>query len=62
MNNVLRNDLFNKNHTEKLTKQFSENKPYPYCVIDQLCDDSKMRLIQTEILRELPATFKETDL
>jgi hypothetical protein len=59
---VLKDDLLSESSRDALHKQFSNNKPFPYAIINQLCDEQSMRAIQTEILRELPATFKETDL
>ena len=42
--------------------QFKNAKPYPWCVIKELCDDHRMRAVQKEVLEHLPATYKETDL
>ncbi|ODV89181.1 hypothetical protein CANCADRAFT_32513 [Tortispora caseinolytica NRRL Y-17796] len=47
---------------EELRKQNSESVPYKHCVIDQLMDDSLLRDVRKEILKELVFTRRETDI
>jgi Rps23 Pro-64 3,4-dihydroxylase Tpa1-like proline 4-hydroxylase len=36
--------------------------PYPHCVISQLCEPNGMRAIRSEVIGNLQATFKESDI
>lgn len=37
-------------------------QPYPSLVLHDLCDDGRMRQVRDEIINNIQATFKETDL
>ena len=37
-------------------------QPYPSVVLHQLCDEQRLRRVRDEIVNNIDATFKETDL
>ncbi|KAL4426531.1 hypothetical protein ABPG77_008389 [Micractinium sp. CCAP 211/92] len=47
---------------EKLKAVYESNSPYPHCVIKDFCDPDLLRKVRDEIIENVEATYKETDL
>lgn len=47
---------------KQLAIDFAAAKPYPHCVIKDLCDPELLRTVRDEIVENIQATYKETDL
>jgi prolyl 3-hydroxylase /prolyl 3,4-dihydroxylase len=45
-----------------LAAAYAAGTPYPHCVIPDLCDPLKLRAVRDEIINNIEATYKETDL
>ena len=58
----LRPSLVTDSSAAAYAKSFATAQPFGHVVLEELCQNDRMRLIQTELLKELNATFKETDL
>jgi len=46
----------------KLVEEFKSSGPYPHCVIPNFCQDSEIRKIHDELVNNLTADLKESDL
>jgi len=45
-----------------LRKQYLASSPYPHVVVSNVADDARLRLVRDEIIENIRATFKETDI
>jgi Rps23 Pro-64 3,4-dihydroxylase Tpa1-like proline 4-hydroxylase len=59
---MLRNDLISTSSAAHYRSVFEHAKPYSHCVFQNLCDVERMKAAHAEIINNLRATSKETDL
>ena len=58
----LNQSLFTSENISKLREEHATSGPYTHTVIENLCEESRMRLIHDEMTHNMKANFKETDL
>jgi len=59
---VLGIDIDSEVVKNEVAKEFQESKPYRHCVLKELCNEKVLRKVRDEIITNLRATFKETDI
>lgn len=60
---MVRDDLLKeKSVRDDIARAFKEGKPYPHCSITNFCDPDLLRRVRDEIIDNIQATYKETDL
>ena len=52
----------NAQERRQLAQAYQSGKPYPHCVIENLFDEERLRVVREEIISNIEATYKETDL
>ncbi|KAK2080949.1 hypothetical protein QBZ16_000803 [Prototheca wickerhamii] len=60
--NPLRADVTSDASREALAAAYRAGKPYPHCVIPDLCDPALLTAVREELIENVEATYKETDL
>ena len=58
----LRAGLMSDANASALRKKHDESGPYTHLVIDNLCEEDRMRAVHEECVHEMNTSFKETDL
>jgi len=60
---VIRDDLLKeKSVRDDLSREFKGGMPYPHCFIPNFCNAILLRCVRDEIIDNIQATYKETDL
>jgi hypothetical protein len=59
---VIRQDLFSDGCRSKLRDDLQSAQPYTHVVIRELCDPTVLRAVRDEVIHNISATYKETDL
>jgi Rps23 Pro-64 3,4-dihydroxylase Tpa1-like proline 4-hydroxylase len=59
---VVRPDLFSDESRSRLHKELHSAQPYTHVVIKDLCDPTVLRAVREEVIHNISATYKETDL
>jgi hypothetical protein len=59
---VLNESLYSEQSTADLISKHETSAPYRHVVIDELCNDSTMRLVHDEMVHNMRTNYKETDL
>ena len=59
---VIRPSLLEKESRDSLRTQFETSGPYTHLVIHDLCDEQLLRGVRDEVINNIQATYKETDL
>ncbi|KAI3435904.1 hypothetical protein D9Q98_001962 [Chlorella vulgaris] len=59
---VLRPGLLTANAQADLKAQYEGSQPYPHCVIQDFANPDLLRKVREEIITNVQATYKETDL
>ena len=60
---IIRPSLLAEPETRReLAAAYAAAEPYPHCVIDTICDPELLKLVRMEIIENVEATYKETDL
>lgn len=60
---VIRDDLLKeKSVRDDLAREFKGGSPYPHCSIPNFCNANLLRRVRDEIIDNIQATYKETDL
>lgn len=54
--------LTDQNFRKELAVQYNTASPYPHCVIKDICNPDLLRAVRDEIIENVQATYKETDL
>ena len=47
---------------ESLATALNTARPYPHCIINEICNPDLLRRVREEIIQNVEATYKETDL
>jgi Rps23 Pro-64 3,4-dihydroxylase Tpa1-like proline 4-hydroxylase len=61
-NKVIRQTLFSDESRKKLHDDLHNAQPYTHVVIKDLCDPTVLRAVREEVIHNISATYKETDL
>ncbi len=59
---VFRDSLFTPESRRQLRAAFETAQPYTHLVFQQLCDPALLRQVREEVINNVNATYKETDL
>lgn len=59
---VIRQSLFSEQSRSKLHEELHTAQPYTHVVIQELCDPAVLRAVREEVIHNISATYKETDL
>lgn len=59
---VIRPDLFSEQSRTRLQEELQTAQPYTHVVIQDLCDPAVLRSVREEVIHNISATYKETDL
>lgn len=59
---VIRQDLFSDDSRSSLRDSLQNAQPYTHVVIKELCDPAVLRAVRDEVIHNISATYKETDL
>lgn len=59
---VIRPDLFSEQSRTRLREELQTAQPYTHVVIQDLCDPAVLRSVREEVIHNISATYKETDL
>ena len=62
LDSPLNTKWFNKDQSSKIRKEHDASGPYKHTVLEELCQDDRMRKIHDELTHNMKANFKETDL
>lgn len=53
---------FSKEKCQQLHADFAAAEPFPHLAVSDLCDDGFLRSVRAQIISELKADYKETDI
>mmetsp|Transcript_11634 Transcript_11634/g.29619 ORF Transcript_11634/g.29619 Transcript_11634/m.29619 type:complete len:580 (+) Transcript_11634:194-1933(+) len=59
---VFREGIIGKDATIRAKEEFQTSEPYPHFVLNDVVDQTRLRAVRDEIIHNLKATFKETDI
>lgn len=59
---VLRADVTSPASRDALAAEYAAAQPYPHCVIPDICRPEALLAVRDEIIHNVQATYKETDL
>jgi len=59
---VIRQSLFSDESRSRLRDELQGAQPYTHVVIQELCDPAVLRAVREEVIHNIQATYKETDL
>src|SRR6478752_780913 len=59
---ILRADVTESASRDALAAQYAAGQPYPHCVIPDICLPETLTAVREEIIQNVHATYKETDL
>jgi prolyl 3-hydroxylase /prolyl 3,4-dihydroxylase len=57
-----RPSIFTDTFSQDITTSYNSAKPYSHCVIQDLCNPDRLRQVREEVIKNITATYKETDL
>lgn len=59
---IIRPSLVSEQSRQKLKADYGKAKPYPHLVLKDVCNPEKLRAVREEVINNIEATYKETDL
>ena len=59
---VVRPSLLSEGSRAELKASYAQAQPYPHVVLRDVCDPDCLRAVREEIINNIEATYKETDL
>lgn len=62
MESIIRPSLLSDESRRSLKNAYTASTPYPHCVIPDICNPDLLRRVRDEIIENVEATYKETDL
>ncbi|EKX44746.1 hypothetical protein GUITHDRAFT_139548 [Guillardia theta CCMP2712] len=54
--------IFSEEHRKALKNEYETSGPYPHCLIKTLCSEERLRAVHDELVNNLTANLKESDL
>lgn len=54
--------FYSKETLDKIRSDFSSAAPFPHATVSELGEDAFMRTVREEVITELTADYKETDI
>jgi hypothetical protein len=61
-NGVIRGSLLAPESRSRLRADLEAAQPYTHLVLQELCDPAVLRAVRSEVINNISATYKETDL
>jgi hypothetical protein len=59
---VIREDLLSSSSRGRLRQEHDTSGPYTHVVLKDLCEPDLLRAVRDEVIHNITATYKETDL